>query len=119
MPTKKKRILVISYDEALLVTRKLLFESAGFVVTSAYGRSEASRISRYDTMFDLVVMGHSVPQADKKKIVKLLKPKVNAPVLSIRKHYESPLPDADFSVSSDEGPGGLVTAAKLALGIAG
>jgi len=60
MPTKK-RILCISYDEALLTTRKLLLEEAGFFVTSPYGLAEASRICRLDHAFDLIVLGIQFP----------------------------------------------------------
>jgi hypothetical protein len=36
-----KRILSISYDEPLLVTREMMLEQAGFTVTSALGFTEA------------------------------------------------------------------------------
>ena len=34
------RILSVSYDEALLYTRRLLLEAAGYSVTSAFGFNE-------------------------------------------------------------------------------
>jgi CheY-like chemotaxis protein len=60
----KKRILSISYDEPLLVTRKMLLEEAGYEVISAFGFVAAMEIciSRHD--FDVVLMGHSMPQKD-------------------------------------------------------
>jgi DNA-binding NtrC family response regulator len=112
---RKKRILCISYDEPLLTTRKMILEQAGFFVTPAYGFAEASRICRFDHMFDLIVMGHSIPRADKTALIEMLKPDCNAPVLSIRRHTEPPLKEADFSVDSHDGPDALLLAVKSAL----
>ena len=116
MPTKK-RILVISYDEALLRQRKLSLEAAGFFVTSAYGFTEASRICRLDNSFDLIVLGHTVPRNDKITLIELLRPNCKAPVLSIRKHGVPPLREAEFSIDSDNEREVLATAAQIALGV--
>jgi len=115
MPRAKKRILCISYDESLLTTRKLLFERAGFDVVPAFGFTEASTICRNDPMFDLIVMGHSIPQADKIALVGLLRPNCTAPILSIRRAFEPSLQEADFYVSSTDGPEALIEAARNAL----
>jgi DNA-binding NtrC family response regulator len=114
MPTKK-RLLCISYDESLLTTRKMILERAGFDVTPAFGSAEASRICSFDPMFDLIVMGHSIPRADKAALVGMLRSNCKAPVLSIRRHLDQPLPEADFSVDSQEGPDALVEAVQTAV----
>lgn len=64
----KKSILSISYDESLLVTRKLLLEEAGYEVISAYGFVAAMEKCTSRDDFDLVLMGHSMPQKDKTSV---------------------------------------------------
>ena len=118
MPTKK-RILCISYDGALLTTRTLLLEEAGFFVTSPYGLAEASRICRLDHAFDLIVLGHSVPRVDKLALIELVRASCKASVLSIRKQNDPPLRQAEFSIDSNNEPEMLVVAVKLALGMDG
>jgi CheY-like chemotaxis protein len=113
----KKRILCISYDESLLTTRKMIFEQVGFDVVPAFGFVEAGTICRLDHNFDLIVMGHSMPSADKTALIEMLKPSCAAPVLSVRRHIDPPLPEADFSVDSHDGPDALIKAVKSALGM--
>lgn len=111
----KKRVLCISYDESLLTTRKLLLEQEGFDVATAFGFSEASTLCRFDPTFDLIVMGHSIPHADKTALIQMLRPTCTAPVLSIGKAFEPALPEAQFSVNSVDGPEALIVAAKSAV----
>jgi CheY-like chemotaxis protein len=113
---EKKRILSISYDKGLLVSRELLLERAGFEVTSALGKKEAMEWCSQDPVFHLIVMGHSIPQPDKSELLSALRPNCKAPLLSIRRPGENPLPQADFSVDSAEGPAALIQAVKNALG---
>jgi CheY-like chemotaxis protein len=110
-----KRILSISYDEPLLQTRQMLLEQAGYDVTSALGYAEALEICSVRHDFDLILMGHSMPQKDKAALLNALRPKCPAPLLSIRKHGDSPLPGADASVDAIEGPVVLLHAVKEAL----
>src|SRR3954471_2194407 len=97
----KKRVLVVSYDEALLRQRKLSLEAAGFSVISGYRFAEASRICRLDSSFDLVVLGYTVPGNDKVALIELLRTHCKTPILSIRKHGAPPLREAEFSIDSD------------------
>src|ERR1700745_261595 len=112
---RKKRILSISYDDILLTTRQLILEQEGFSVASAHRFAEASLICKNDHTFDLIVMGHSMPRADKTALIEMLKPHCPAPVLSIRRHNDPPLPEAQFSVDSYDGPNALIAAVKSAL----
>ena len=111
----KKRILCISDDESLLTSRKLLLEQEGYMVLPAFGVTEATQICRTDPRFDLIVMGNSIPQSDKRKLVEMLRPRCKAPVLSIRKPHELPIPEAQFSVDSMDGPGALIEVVRTAL----
>ncbi len=110
-----KRILSISYNEPLLQTRELLLKKAGYDVTSALGFAEALEICTAHQDFDLVLMGHSMPQKDKTALLHALRPKCTAPLLSIRRHGDDPLPGAEYSVDSHDGPAVLIEAVIQAL----
>jgi DNA-binding NtrC family response regulator len=115
MSSRTKRILSISYDESLLTTRQMILEQEGFEVVSAYGFAEASLVCKNNPTFDLIIMGHSMPRADKTALVDMLRPHCPAPVLSIRRHNDPPLPEAQFSVDSYDGPNALIATVKSAL----
>src|SRR5207244_2557538 len=105
----------VSYDHLLLVTRRLILEQAGFDVSSAFGFAEALEICTTRHDFDLILMGHSMPQKDKMALVAELRPKCKAPLLSILRHGDLPIPQADYSVDSNDGPVALLAAVKAAL----
>lgn len=111
----KKHILSISYDQPLLVTRQWILEQAGFDVSSAFGFAEALEICKTGRNFDLILMGHSMPQKDKVALMEAIRPNCTAPLLSILRHGEAPIPHAEYSVDSNEGPLALLTAVKEAL----
>lgn len=110
-----KRILSISYDQPLLQTRHMLLENAGYEVTSALGYAEALEVCSASQHFDLVVMGHSMPQKDKTALLAALRANCTAPLLSIRRHGDGPLPESKISVDSLDGPVVLLDAVKEAL----
>lgn len=110
----KKHILSISYDEPLLVTREMLLEKEGYDVTSAFGFAAAMEICAARHDFDLILMGHSMPQKDKTALVAVLRAHCSAPLLSILRHGDSPIPDAAFSVDSQDGPTSLLDVVKKA-----
>jgi CheY-like chemotaxis protein len=110
-------ILCISYDESLLLTRKMILEGAGFDVTAAVGFAEAMELCSNDPTFDLIVMGHTMPRKDKAALIAALRPTCKAPVLSVRRHGDSPLPEADASVDALDGPAKLIEAVKSAIAV--
>jgi CheY-like chemotaxis protein len=112
---KGKRILSISYDEPLLVTRQMMLEQAGFTVTSALGFTEA--IEKCNRSFDLFMIGHSIPVKDKAAIVAAIRQHSRSPILSIRRHGMNPLPEVDLSVDAQDGPQVLLNAVNDALGL--
>jgi len=111
---KAPSILSISYDEPLLYTREWILKEQGFQVVSACGFPEALKRCQTDC-FDLAIMGHSIPRSDKLTLIREFKKKRYAPVLSLVKHGDSPLPEADYWVEAFEGPEVLVRAVKTAL----
>ncbi len=91
------RILSISYDHNLLATRRLMLEGVGYQVVSAEGFTEA--IEMCDGNFDLIIIGHSIPQKDKRAIVtECRKSGCTAPVVSLLRFNERPIPEAAFGV---------------------
>ncbi len=65
-----KRILSISYDPSLLLTRQLLLQQMSHEVRSAEGFAKAWEIRREQAgRFDLIILGHSVPHSDKEPII--------------------------------------------------
>jgi CheY-like chemotaxis protein len=110
----KKRILSISYDELLLHTRQAILEQEGFEVRSAWGFAEALEACQGHDDFDVVVMGHSMPQRDKTELVKALRTKCDAPLVSIYRQGDSAMPEADYSVNAHEGPMALLEAVRKA-----
>jgi CheY-like chemotaxis protein len=111
----KKHILSISYDQPLLVTRQMILEQAGFDVFSAFGFAEALEICKTRHDFDLILMGHSMPQKDKIALLKELRPRCQAPLLSILRHGDAPIQQAEYSVDSNDGPVALLAAVNTAL----
>src|SRR5579871_2388508 len=98
-----KRVLSVSYDLPLLQTRHFLLERGGFDVVSAWGFSDSMEaLSNHH--FDLFVLGHSIPQKDKSKLIAAARTHTECKVLSIRRHGDLPPADADASVDADDGP---------------
>jgi DNA-binding NtrC family response regulator len=95
------RILSISYDEALLHTRELMLRREGFEVESALSISAALHACEKGS-FDLVIMGHSIPQEDKQKIITLLRGVCSTPVLALRRPVDPPLAAADYNLDSSD-----------------
>lgn len=95
-----KHILSVSYDDRLLIERRMLLEQHGYQVTSAPGFKEAFAICK-DGAFDLVILGHSIPYADKKKLIESLRNSGAAPVLSLWHHDGRIVDTADYLGFSD------------------
>jgi CheY-like chemotaxis protein len=110
-----RRILSVSYDQSLLLTREMLLSGAGFQVTSVRTLRDALECCKR-SQFDLIIVGHSIPQRDKRELVKEVREVSPAPLLSIRRHGEPPLPEADHSVDALEGPAVLLAEVAKALG---
>jgi CheY-like chemotaxis protein len=111
----KKRILSISYDEALLAMREMLLEREGYDVTSALGFVAAMEVCIRCDKFDLILMGHSIPQKDKIALFESLRSRCAAPLLSIARSDDPPLPQAAHSIKPTEHPEALLVAVKLTL----
>jgi CheY-like chemotaxis protein len=95
------RILSISYDQALLQTRALMLSREGFEVESAVGFTAAIQACQKG-MFDLVILGHSIPTEDKSAIVKQLKDVCATPILALQRSNEPPITAAEYNLDSGD-----------------
>jgi DNA-binding response OmpR family regulator len=95
-----KQILSVSYDRALLATRKMLLEQRGYSVTSALGFRESQEHCQ-DEGFDLFILGHSIPEKDKLYLIEAFRSICNAPILSLERMGEKQV-QCDFHASPDD-----------------
>ena len=100
------RILSISCDKSLLLTRQIILERSGHQVQSAQGLSQAIPFCRGDK-FDLVIIGHTVPRQDKLRMIGEVRAVCTTPVLTLHLPNEGPDDGADYSLSY-ESPGEFV-----------
>ena len=96
-----KRILSVSYDEPLLKTREMLLQRQGYAVTSALGYIDAIESCK-PPQFDLLILGHSIPDNDKKQLMNAFRRVGSAPILALRRHGEVEPDDADAHVYPDD-----------------
>ena len=96
----RQRILSISYDPSLLQTREMMLKMAGYDVVSAEGFARA--IENCSGHFDLIIMGHSIPQTDKRAIVaELRRHHCDAPLLSLLRPGERGIPEAARAIEPE------------------
>jgi DNA-binding NtrC family response regulator len=97
------RILSLTYDPSLARTRELLFTRAGFEVSTFTDVAKATAACR-EASFDLVVLGHCIPLAEKRALAKEVAEKCSVPVLALMRHGEPRMPEADYFFESLENP---------------
>jgi len=95
-----KHLLLISYDERLLIARRMLLEKEGYKVSSALGFKEAMANCR-DAAFDLVILGHSIPPPDKGNLIKAFRTSSAAPILSLWQNDECIANSVDYLAFSE------------------
>lgn len=107
-----KRILSVSYDEPLLRTRELLLRHEGYDVVSALGFTDAVEQCQKG-IFDLFILGHSIPDKDKRHLMSAFRAHCKAPVLALRRHGENAPDDAEYHAYPDDIEGLLKTVGKI------
>lgn len=90
-----KRILSVSYDISLLHTRERLLENEGYRITSVETLNDAIGCCEKNG-FDLFIIGHSIPDTDKKRLIRAFRDKCPSPVLALRRGGEGPMIGADY-----------------------
>jgi CheY-like chemotaxis protein len=90
------RILSVSYDDLLLRTRQMILENEGYTVVSAHGL-ENSLAQCKKGGFDLFILGHSIPDQDKRQMVEAFRRECPAPIISLtRGASEQRVDGADY-----------------------
>ena len=95
-----QKILSISYDSTLLETRQLLLQTRGYQVTSSHGFTDSLEHCK-SAHWDLIIIGHSIPDQDKRALVTQFRRHCTAPVLALHRFGEPELAAADYSMTPD------------------
>jgi DNA-binding response OmpR family regulator len=96
----KARILTVAQDEAVLRLWALLLETKGYEVVSAMGLTALDVCKEGD--FDLFILGGSLPESDKKKMIAGFRQCCTAPIISVLSISGAQYPDgADYHVNPD------------------
>jgi CheY-like chemotaxis protein len=103
------RILSVTYDPSLAVTREMLFASAGFQVSSSSNINQALELCAHKE-FDLIVIGHSMPLEQTGFLVKELRLRCDTPLLVLQRPGESLVTGVDYIFDSTESPALLLQA---------
>jgi hypothetical protein len=90
------QILSLAYDLGLANSRERLLASAGYQVSTFLDIADAVKACQAQH-FDLIVVGHSIPVAQRKAFVKEVRRLCEAPVLAILRPGESPFGDWRWS----------------------
>ena len=95
-----KHILLVSYDERLLIARRKLLEQEGYQVSSGLGFREAIGTCN-DGSADLLVLGHSIPPRDREEIIRVFRTASKAPILSLWTRNEDSAEGVNYLAFSD------------------
>lgn len=96
--TTQKLVICVSWNEALSKSRELLLRSLGVTVVSGLYEREARSVCQEDA--DLLVLGHSVPRDEKRRLIHAFRQHSNAPVLSLLRPEHDKLPEATLGVEA-------------------
>ncbi|PYX92190.1 MAG: hypothetical protein DMG67_07685 [Acidobacteria bacterium] len=90
----------------------MLLEREGYKITSALSRAEAVARCK-EGAFDLLILGHSLPTADKQELIAVFRRSSAAPILSLRRQGEPMVAAADYNVLPDSPEDLLKTVANI------
>jgi DNA-binding response OmpR family regulator len=90
----KARVLTIGNDESALEIWRLLLESKGHTAVASSGAAALQQCAHGP--FDVLILGRSVPDADKKKLIEGLRQCCPAPVISVFSGDVEPNDGAEF-----------------------
>jgi DNA-binding NtrC family response regulator len=103
-----KKIFCVSYDAELLSTRRLVLQQAGFAVSTATSLEEAKRCLGHED-FDLAIIGHSMPRADREVLAREIKrSNADTVIISLYRGIAESEELAEASLSISAGPEALV-----------
>jgi DNA-binding response OmpR family regulator len=96
-----KRILSVSYNEALLRTREMLLQHDGHSVVSALGFTDAVERCK-DGNYGLFILGHSIPEKDKRELIRVFRAHCSAPILGLQRPGENASDQADDHIDPND-----------------
>jgi CheY-like chemotaxis protein len=97
-------LLTVGTDVFLQETRRLVLESAGLDVVSAFSMPDAVRCIAADT-FDLVLLCHTIPEKDRRRFACLIRASGSStPVVALSPYEVAPDGFMDGSIESEPGP---------------
>jgi DNA-binding response OmpR family regulator len=95
-----KRILLVSFDDRLLIEQRGRLEQQGYAVTSALRVKDATVDCKRDT-FDLFIIGRSIPHSIKKDLIETFRAHSSRPILSLWTPGEQILDAVNYFEFSD------------------
>jgi DNA-binding response OmpR family regulator len=104
---ERPHILSVSYDCVLMKTRQMVLEKHGYKVTSAEGFVEAIAECQ-SADYDLLIIGHSVPPAEKQMLVEESKRHCQSPILALLRPGELEVKGATKSLDASYQPDALL-----------
>lgn len=96
-------VLSVSYDSSLLETREQILHKLGLQVTSVLGFSAAIRQCE-DAHFDLFLLGHTIPNEDKRALIKTFQRNCPAPIVEMYRPHSCPTGLAQYDFDSSKSP---------------
>ncbi len=112
MPERK--VLCISFDKTVSDSRSAILRQGGYAVTAITSAEEALQLLARE-QFDLVVIGHRFPKADKQELAAQARQQWHTPVLLVCGAFAETEIPADARVYALEGAGGLLAAVRTVL----
>ncbi len=112
MPERK--VLCVSFDKTVSDSRRDILTQGGYAVTAITSAEEALQLLAVEK-FDLVVIGHRFPKADKQELARQARERWKIPVLLICGASAETEIGADARVYALEGAEGLLAAARKLL----
>jgi DNA-binding response OmpR family regulator len=112
MPAKK--LLCVSFDEAVSETRHEFLRDAGYAVTSVTKVDEAIELLAGET-FDAVIIGHRFPRDEKRALATMARENCGTPVVLVRGPGTESDVTADAYVYVLEGTQGILKAVQSLL----
>ena len=92
--TAQQKILVVSHDPHLADVRKHILEKAGFEVLAAHNFKDVQDACKKNP--DLVMIGYSLPPAEKRRVWAEVREKCNIPILELHETSEPSLMENAF-----------------------
>lgn len=92
------RVICVSWEENLSITRQALLTHMGVRVVSAVGWEEG--LDSCGALAQLMILGHSVPTDFKRRLIQCFREHSSAPILSLVRPGQEKLPEATFGVDS-------------------